>query len=639
MFKLTYLIVTLLISGINSIFSQECKCDFKDLDKSIYLLKTRDSIEVFKLISNLKKSSKTECEFQATGLELLFYNTKVNLNNADETFLKLQKVYNNSRCKEKIKTDFYYYASEYFIAKNNYNKLSEFAFKELKEAEKINNKLKQIEALKHVVFLQTRLKESDKNWTYIKKAEKLILAIKDPAFSTRNYRWLAFEYENKFTRTQRKTVLDSSKLFIERAKIGAKKFQLFDELALTYRALEAYSYHKSDLKNALKYIDSAIYYGKKIKGEKNLGPFYLSKAWDHVDLNQNKEAIIYADSAVYYDNSKDLAGNMMVLSEVAQIYESTGNLNKAYSSFKQFSTMKDTILKRDRIKIVNELETKYKTELKDAEIKNLNQQSQIDQLTIEKKQSQINKMIVLFIVAVSLLTFVLFVMKMRELRRTKEKNIALQNAIDKQHELESELTEVRENIAQDFHDDLGNRLARISLISSIVNNELKDNERLKDKVKQITNDSNELYMGTRDFIFSLKENSDYVEELVTYLTDFGEDFFSKNQIQFKVSKDIDENIKLPYYWSRQLIFIFKETMTNAFKHANCKSVQLIFELNNNILQISFSDDGKGIDLDKLNSSNGIKNMKSRAKKIGGELNFISSEYGTSIKFIGDVKSN
>ncbi|MBD3724384.1 MAG: hypothetical protein IE891_06275 [Flavobacteriaceae bacterium] len=635
-----FLRILLLILVCSSSFlnaQNNCKCELKNIDNEIYLLNARDSSQVFDIVHKLEASKNEVCKFKSLGLQLAYYNTKLNLKSSDETFNKLNDAFNSSTCKNELKYSYYHFLSEYYTAKNDFNKLSEFAFKELKEAEKRNNVHEKIEAIKSIVFLFTRLKESDRNWEYIKKAEKLIIASNDSIHTIRDYRWLAFQYENKYTRTNRKTLLDSALIFVKRAKIGAKKYNLNDELALSYRVLEACSYHKGEYNNALKYIDSAIFYGKRIKGEKNLGSFYLSKAWDYIDLNQKKNAITYADSAIYYDNSKDIAGNMMMFSEVSQIYEEGGDLKKAFNSFKKYTAMKDTILKRDRIKIVNELETKYKTELKDAQIKNLNQQQKINELTIKNKEVQFNRLFILFIVAVSLLTFVLFIMKMRELRKTKAQNKSLQNAIEKQHQLESELTEVRENIAQDFHDDLGNRLARISLISNIVNNELKNDEKLKEKVKQITDDSNELYMGTRDFIFSLKQNSDYVDELVTYLSDFGEDFFSKNQIQFKVSRQIDENLKLPYYWSRQLIFIFKEAMTNAFKHSKGKNVELDFVLNQKTLKISFSDDGNGFDAEQLKSTNGLKNMKTRAKKIGGELQFVSDKNGTSIIFNGIIK--
>ena len=180
------------------------------------------------------------------------------------------------------------------------------------------------------------------------------------------------------------------------------------------------------------------------------------------------------------------------------------------------------------------------------------------------------------------------------------------------------------------------RLARISLLSNLVNKEVSNKEeKLRSKVKQITDDANDLYLGTRDFIFSLKENSDYIEELVTYLSDFGENYFSKTNIKFVLEKQIEVNDKLPYYWSKQLIYIFKEAMTNALKYAECNLVTLKFNYVNKALEIACVDNGMGIKEENLNSTNGLLNMKERAKKIGGLINILSKENaGTTIIFKG-----
>ncbi|MFP2997988.1 two-component regulator propeller domain-containing protein [Spongiivirga sp. MCCC 1A20706] len=232
----------------------------------------------------------------------------------------------------------------------------------------------------------------------------------------------------------------------------------------------------------------------------------------------------------------------------------------------------------------------------------------------------------------ALVTF--FVMK--RLRQIKKRNLVLQQAIENQQKLESELNHVRENIAQDFHDDLGNKLARISLLSNLINKEVSnDNRKLSTKVKQINADANDLYLGTRDFIFSLKSNSDYIEELVTYLSDFGEDFYSKTRIRFVLENKINQNIRLPYYWSKQLIYIFKETMTNTLKHSACTEVRLTFTYEKNTLSICCTDNGIGITADEMNSNNGILNMKKRAEKIGCQLVITSEEKkGTTVSFIG-----
>lgn len=240
--------------------------------------------------------------------------------------------------------------------------------------------------------------------------------------------------------------------------------------------------------------------------------------------------------------------------------------------------------------------------------------------------------IVLFIL---LLSLVIILVILRQLKISKTRNAELKSAIERQLLLEKELTEVRENIAQDFHDDLGNKLARISLLSNLANEEIStDNEKLKYKMVQIENDANYLYRGTKDFIFSLKEQSNYLEELATYLTDFGQDLFNHSNKKFIVIKEIENNTKLPYYWSKQLIYIFKEAFTNVYKHSNGDEILFKFSYINNCLEIVCSDNGN-VFSDKNIRSNGLSNMKRRAEKLGVQLIIeFSEKHGTTIKFRG-----
>ena len=242
---------------------------------------------------------------------------------------------------------------------------------------------------------------------------------------------------------------------------------------------------------------------------------------------------------------------------------------------------------------------------------------------------------VYIIIGVLVLSFVIILIILRQLNYTKARNEELKIAIKKQLLLEKELSEVRENIAQDFHDDLGNKLARISLLSNLANEEISsENEKLKTKMVQIENDANYLYKGTKDFIFSLKEESNYLEELVTYLTDFGQDLFNHSNKKFIVIKDIENNTKLPYYWSKQLIYIFKEAFTNALKHSSGNEVVFKFSYSSNIIEVSCSDNGSVFSTENK-KSNGLTNMKKRAEKLGADLKIEFSEtHGVTIKFKG-----
>ncbi len=196
------------------------------------------------------------------------------------------------------------------------------------------------------------MNEHKKNWIYIKRVEKLI--------ESQNYRWLAFEYEQKYTLTQRETLLDSLLIFEKNAEPIAFKYKMYDEITNLYRIKEAHSYHKQNAIKALMYIDSAIYYGKKRRGNKNLSSLYFSKAYDHLDLGQLKEANKWMDTALVIVNDvKDSSGKMMMYYGASELYSTAGNVKKAFETFKIYTKMKDSIWNIEKVEKVNELEQKF----------------------------------------------------------------------------------------------------------------------------------------------------------------------------------------------------------------------------------------------------------------------------------------
>lgn len=218
------------------------------------------------------------------------------------------------------------------------------------------------------------------------------------------------------------------------------------------------------------------------------------------------------------------------------------------------------------------------------------------------------------------------------LKIVSRRNAILRNEIDRRIVAEKELSEVRHNIARDFHDDLGNKLASISLMSDVLSNNIASNN--AEAIATIKNDADYLYKGTKDFIFSLQEKSNYLGELQVYLTDFADDYLHQFGVDFEVESSIESNIKLPYYWGKQIIYIFKEAITNVVKHSDAKLVKMSFNADDKNLCITLADDGKGFDIEKV-SGNGLSNMQSRSKKINCSLEVQSiKETGTSVKLIG-----
>lgn len=423
--------------------------------------------------------------------------------------------------------------------------------------------------------------------------------------------------------------LDSSFYYLKRALKEAKKIDYKLGSGCSYNAMAENYLNLKDYGSVISYCDTVQQlYAKDVTPSMLENSFYYSSV---AFFNEGKytEALKKAQKSLNLLLKNGMLNNASeTYAHISDIHHKMGDNTSALENMKKSIVFKDSINNMQTIKSILELEKKYETEKKEKLNLKLKQEASIKDLTIVRKNNYILFGSLVFLTII--LSLIIY-----QLRKFKNKNTALENAIIKREKVERELKIVRDNIAKDFHDDLGNKLARITVLSDymIQSGKKKNKIQIIDALKKIKLDSDILYKGTRDFMFSLKVSSDYVEELFTYLSDFGEDFFRSFDIDFYVEKEINTNLKLPYYWNRQIIMIFKEAMTNAAKHSKATEVKLSMILIEKKLSLTFKDNGFGFTMDAVSKKNGLSNMVVRAKKIGVELKIISSDGGTEIKFI------
>lgn len=187
---------------------------------------------------------------------------------------------------------------------------------------------------------------------------------------------------------------------------------------------------------------------------------------------------------------------------------------------------------------------------------------------------------------------------------------------------------VRRQTAEDFHDDLGNKLTRINMLSELLDKQIgndKPDEKLL--VQQIRSSALELYAGTKNILWALNPNNDNLYYVFDFIEKFGMDLFSDAKIHLNVSP-IDpksKKIRFPLGFGRNIILICKELMHNTLKHSNATSVTLSFNLTSDgYICIRIADNGNGFAYSETASGNGIRNMNNRAKRLNGELVIKSS---------------
>lgn len=211
------------------------------------------------------------------------------------------------------------------------------------------------------------------------------------------------------------------------------------------------------------------------------------------------------------------------------------------------------------------------------------------------------------------------------LNKRKQNRLALVEQLRKE-----EQSKVRQRTAEDFHDEVGNKLTRINVLTTVLKEKLGDVTPDKKRIlEQIQENTAQLYSGTKDILWSLQATNDNLYEILHRVRDFGNELFSDTNIEFLFSGTDNEwqNHKLPLDMSRNLIMIFKEALNNALKYADATKVTLNASLtDHNVLHITLADNGKGFNVEEVIKGNGLNNMRNRTERLKGKI-YIDSHEG------------
>ena len=209
---------------------------------------------------------------------------------------------------------------------------------------------------------------------------------------------------------------------------------------------------------------------------------------------------------------------------------------------------------------------------------------------------------------------------------------------------EQEQQKLREQTAEDFHDELGNKLTRISVLTDVLQSKIDKNDEDKRKIiNQIQVNTIALYTGTKEIIWSLAKESDNLKEILLNIRQTGNELFSETSIEFEFIgiESINKDIKIPTGFNRNIIMILKELFTNTIRHAKATKVLVDCRIEkDNVCVIDYMDNGVGFDEATIKKGNGLFNISRRAEKINAVLTRNSiKDVGTTCSLFFKLQSS
>ncbi len=196
---------------------------------------------------------------------------------------------------------------------------------------------------------------------------------------------------------------------------------------------------------------------------------------------------------------------------------------------------------------------------------------------------------------------------------------------------------ILQRTSEDLHDDLGNKITRITVLTDVLQQKIDPADIEKSKlVHQIRENAQALYLGTKDIIWSLTPGNDNLFDTLENCRLVGVQLFEDTGIEFEVDDISNEfrEIRVPLSISRNLNMVIKESFSNIMKHsmAGSATMKVNYDPVGN-LHIMVRDNGIGMDLSPENRGNGLTNMYRRIERIGGNMEILrTAQGGTELIF-------
>ena len=379
--------------------------------------------------------------------------------------------------------------------------------------------------------------------------------------------------------------------------------------AANYNYIQAIKLHER-YKNAYEIAEISNAYAASLMKQKN-----YSKS-----ISLSNKAVEYAEKSDAYIQLIQAYKNLSKANAALKNYDN------AYHFSNLYSIGKDSLFTTEKTKAVFELETKYQTEKK-------------EKLLLQKETEAKQKNLLL--IGMSILAFLLALIGFLIYRQQKQKitqqkqEYKLKKEISK-IEMQNKLQEQRLSISRDLHDNIGAQLTFI--ISSVDNIKYAfeiTNEKLNNKLTNISGFARETIVELRDTIWAMNHNQITFEDLEIRITSYIEKAKeAKNQISFSFAFDNElKNHKLSSVQGMNIYRTIQEAVNNSMKYADASIITVNAKMNNNRIKIVIQDNGVGFDVSTIEKGNGLQNMQKRMEEIGGNFTIISTNEGTSIEIL------
>jgi signal transduction histidine kinase len=202
-----------------------------------------------------------------------------------------------------------------------------------------------------------------------------------------------------------------------------------------------------------------------------------------------------------------------------------------------------------------------------------------------------------------------------------------------QLEIEHSLIAERDRIGRELHDGAIQQVYTAGLIIESARKRVEDEDLVGQKLDRAVTVLNQAITGLRAYMKELRQELTPVS-LIQGLEHQADDPRFKSLMNVHLRADLPHDLELEPVQTTHILAISSEALSNAARHAQARRIEMSAMVVDGRLLLTIQDNGRGFEQGQDGGGYGLRNMRDRARLLGGELTVNSKPgQGTAVNLV------
>ncbi|MES2513280.1 MAG: SpoIIE family protein phosphatase [Bacteroidota bacterium] len=306
---------------------------------------------------------------------------------------------------------------------SDYDKSQQYYFKAYRISDSLHDQKAIAFSLYNIGWILCIQQHSYKDDKYLYESLDIYKSLHDTDGLLKIYNALASYYVDRSRDTKQSTqYFDSSILYFNKGIDLAKNSKLYDHLGRIYGNLGDLFYVQKDFKTAMFYNQKSIEIHRKMEDSSSLIIGLLNMGLCEMQTNNIKSAISKFNLAYDYNDRHDIKDvQLIVLRALAESHYKLGKFKEGYDFYEQYVALQQQLDKEAYSTNISNLQGSYSLEKAEANVDQLKQANEIQELKNKK-----NIYFIFGLIGVALIVIVVAGLLFRQNKQKQLTNIQLQ---------------------------------------------------------------------------------------------------------------------------------------------------------------------------------------------------------------------